>query len=130
MKQPIDSAKDVANAAGDAISKTASFFTSTIIGIGKSVFHPISTAGNSHRKPAPGTAPGIEHYLEKEGAETPVRITVVDYGADFYDTNEYSDIGEALNLPRKEAQKVRWINVDGLNPKIVDRVCKHFGVHT
>jgi magnesium transporter len=130
LKQPIDSAKDVANAAGDAISKTASFFTSTIIGIGKSVFHPISTAGNSHRKPAPGTAPGIEHYLEKEGAETPVRITVVDYGADFYDTNEYSDIGEALNLPRKEAQKVRWINVDGLNPKIVDRVCKHFGVHT
>ena len=130
MKQPLDSAKDVANAAGDAISNAASFFTSTIIGIGKSVFHPISTAGNTHRKPAPGTAPGIEHYLEKAGTDVPVRITTIDYGPEFHETIVHSTIDEALNLPRKEGQKVRWINIDGLNPKIVDRVCKHYGVHT
>lgn len=130
MKQSLDSAKDVANAAGDALSKTASFFTSTIIGIGKSVFHPISTVGNTHHKPAPGTAPGIEHYLDKADTDVPVKITSVDYGADFYDTTVYETINQALDSPRKEGQKVRWINIDGLNPKVVDSVCKHFGVHT
>ncbi len=129
MKQSIDSAKEVANAAGDALSKTASFFTSTIIGIGKSVFSPITTAGHHHRKPAPGTAPGIEHYLDKAEADVPVRITAIDYGADFNETTAYDTIDDALNAPRKEGQKVRWLNIDGLNPKIVDRVCKHFGVH-
>lgn len=130
MKEPLDSAKEVANAAGDAFVKTASFFTSTIIGIGKSVFHPINTAGNAPAKPAPGTAPGIEHYLQKVETEIATRITVVDYGTDFYETKEYANVDDALNAPRKETQKVRWINIDGLNPKTVDRVCRHFGVHT
>jgi magnesium transporter len=130
VKQPLDSAKDVANAAGDALSKTASFFTSTIVGLGKSVFQPIITAGSTHFKPAPGTAPGIEHYLEKANADQPVRITTIDYGVDFHDTTEYATIDEALDAPRKADQRVRWINIDGLNPLVVDRVCKHFGVHT
>ncbi|MGJ8651968.1 MAG: magnesium/cobalt transporter CorA [Opitutaceae bacterium] len=131
MKQPLDSAKDVANAAGDAISKTASFFTSTIIGVGKSVFHPITTAGNSHLKPAPGTSPGIEHYLEETDTDDiPVRITTIGYGPEIYETIKHATIDDALNAPRTDGQKVRWINVDGLNPIIVDRVCKHFGVHT
>jgi magnesium transporter len=130
VKQPLDSAKDVANAAGDALSKTASFFTSTIIGLGKSVFHPIATVGNYHKKPAPGTAPGIEHYLDKADTDVPVRITTIDYGPDFCETAEHPTIDDALNLPRKDGQTVRWINIDGLNPIIIDRTCKHFGVHT
>ncbi|MEN8661497.1 MAG: magnesium/cobalt transporter CorA [Lentimonas sp.] len=130
VKQPLDSAKDVANAAGDALSKTASFFASTIIGIGKSVFHPINTTGNSPSKPAPGTAPGIEHYLEKADTDVPVRITSIDYGPEFYETTKHPIVDEALQAPRKDGQTVRWINIDGLNPKIIDRVCKHFGVHT
>ncbi|MGJ8638880.1 MAG: magnesium/cobalt transporter CorA [Opitutaceae bacterium] len=130
MKQPLDSAKDAANAAGDAISKTASFFTSTIIGIGKSVFAPISTGDHLPHQPAPGTSPGIEHYLDKAGTDIPVRITSVDYGADFHATTNHETIDAALAAPRRDSQKVRWINVDGLNPKVVDQVCKHFGVHT
>ncbi|HAV14183.1 MAG TPA: magnesium and cobalt transport protein CorA [Opitutae bacterium] len=130
VKQPLDSAKDVANAAGDAISKTASFFTSTIIDIGKGVFSPIATAGNLSKKPAPGTAPGIEHYLEKADATTTTVITTLDYGPDLCETTTHDTIDDALEAARKPNQTVRWINIDGLNPKVVDRVCKHFGVHT
>lgn len=130
MKQPFDSAKDVANAATDAITKTASIFTSTIIGLGKSVFHTTPTAHATLQKPAPGTPPGIEHYLNKEDIDIPVRITTVDYGPDFHDTTENPDIDAALNAARKTGQLVRWINIDGLDPKVVDQVCRHFNVHT
>ncbi len=130
VKQPLDSAKDVANAATGAIAKTAGMFASTIIGIGRGVFHPASTAHATLHKPAPGTAPGIGYYLEKAAAEVPVRITSVDYGAEFYDTSVQPDIDTALTAPRKDGQLVRWINIDGLEPKVVDKVCRHFGVHT
>jgi len=130
VKQPLDSAKDVANAAGDAISKTASFFTSTIIGIGKSAFQPIQPTRASPQKPAPGTAPGIEHYLEKTDTAHPVKITTINYGPDFFDISEHDTIEETINEPRHKNQTVRWINIDGLNAKVLDQICKHFGVHT
>jgi len=130
VKQPLDSAKEVANAAGDAISKTASIFTSKLIGISKGVFSPIATVNEIVKKPAPGTAPGIGHYLDKVDLDLPVRITSIDYGTDFFNQTEFETVDAAMNAPKKEGQKARWINVDGLNPKFVDQVCRHYGVHT
>lgn len=130
MKQTFDSAKDVANATTDAISKTAGFFASTLIGLGKGVFHPIAKTLPRPKTPEPGAAPGIEQYLNEAHEVIPTRITSIDYGANFNETREFTNIDEALAAPRKEGQLVRWLNIDGLNPKIIAHTCQHFGIHT
>lgn len=130
MKQTFDSAKEVASATSDAISKTAGFFTSTLIGIGKGVFHPIVKTLPLPKAPPPGAAPGIEQYLNEDHDNIPVKITVIDYGETFFEKTDCASIEDVLDKPRKDDQLVRWINVDGLNPKVVAQTCKHFGIHT
>ncbi|MFW5873861.1 MAG: magnesium/cobalt transporter CorA [Verrucomicrobiota bacterium] len=130
MKQPLESAKDVANAASGAVFKTAGFLASTIKGIGKGVFLPITSSLTPTKEPEPGAAPGIEHYLKHEREDMPVRITVTDYGEGFHETAEFAAPSDALAHPKRETHKVRWINVDGLKPSAVDAICKHFGIHT
>ncbi|WP_269525739.1 magnesium/cobalt transporter CorA [Coraliomargarita parva] len=131
MKQPLDSAKEVAQATSGAIFKTAGFLTSTIKGIGKGVFQPIASSLTPTKTPEPGTAPGIEHYLKHEADhEVPVRITILDYGPEKLESREFDSVEEALACPRHEPHHVRWINVDGLKPSVVDKLCKHYGIHT
>lgn len=130
VKQPIESAKNVAHATSDAITKTAGLIRSSILGLGKGVFSPISRRTSSAPRHEPGAAPGIEQYLQKEDSTIRVRITVIDYGPHGHATHTFDDISEALALAKPENPHVRWINIDGLRPSVVDTVCKHFGVHT
>ena len=130
MKQPIESAKEAAHATSDAIAKTASFITSSILELGKGVFSPISRRTIATPRSEPGAAPGIEQYLKKEDSTLPVGITVIDYGPHGHSTNTFDEISAALALPKPENPHVRWINIDGLRPSVVDAVCQHFGVHT
>jgi len=130
MKQPIESAKDVAQATTGALSKTASFITSSILEVGKGVFKPIHRSSRAPNAAAPGAAPGIEQYLNKEDPSTPVGITVIDYGESGHQTHRFSDISEALAHPKPEDPHVRWINIDGLRPSVIDAVGKAFGLHT
>jgi magnesium transporter len=55
---------------------------------------------------------------------------MVEYGKDFSETTNFDLIDDALAAPRKEGARVRWINMDGLTPKVVAKACKHFGIHT
>lgn len=129
MKQPIESAKEVAQATSDAIAKTANFITSGILDLGKGFFTP-TIRGHSSTSVAPGAAPGIEQYLKKDDAAIAVKITVIDYGEFGVETTTYEDINQALAHPKPDATHVRWINVDGLRPSTIHTVCKHFDLHT
>ncbi|MGZ0654820.1 magnesium/cobalt transporter CorA [Coraliomargarita sp. W4R53] len=130
MKQPIESAKEVAHATSDAIAKTASFITSSILELGKGVFSPIYRSNSSAPRAEPGGAPGIEQYLHKEDPSLSVDITVIDYGADWHATTVFEDIQAALAHPEPENPHVRWININGLRPSVVNAVCQHYDVHT
>jgi magnesium transporter len=131
VKKPIHSAKNVVQATSDQITKRTSQLASTVLGVGRSVLHAVIPTQTEMEMPSPGSAPGIEHYLQKaENITIPTRITSIDYGANFHETKEYPNIETALAAPRKEGQLVRWLNIDGLDPKNVDAVCRHYGIHT
>jgi len=130
VKQPIESAKEVAQATTDVLAKTASVITNSVIGLGKGVFAPMNTARSTTPTVEPGAAPGIEQYLKAEDTTRPIVITVIDYGADGHHTTVFDEISKALAHPKPENPHVRWINIDGLRPSVIDTTCKHFGLHT
>lgn len=130
MKQPIESAKEVAHATTDAIAKTAGIITSSILGLGKGVFAPVTQALSNAPKVEPGTAPGIEQYIKKEDTSRSIKVTVIDYGEDGFFTQVFKGIAPALAHPKPANPHVRWINIDGLRPSAIDSVGKHFGLHT
>ena len=132
MTRQFDTAKKVGQTATGAIAKTAGFFTSRLVGLGKEVFHPFSKTHDqiSRPVPVPGASPGIEYYLRHDLPDTPVTFTCTDYGPEALHSKRHDSVDEVLATERPEGTTVRWINVDGLNPRVIDRICKHFGVHT
>jgi magnesium transporter len=130
IRKPLESAKDVANATGDVIAKTAGFFTSTFVGIGRGIFQPLSGPPAAAPRAEPGAAPGIEQYLKAEDSSVAVSISIIDYGEGYTNQQGFGTIEDALNHPKPEKPHVRWININGLKPSTVDSVCKQFGFHT
>ncbi len=130
MKKTLESAKEVATATGDAIAKTAGFFTSTFIGIGRGIFQPLTCAPAALPRAEPGAAPGIEQYLQAEDSSTSVSISIIDYGEGYTAHQDFENIEDALRHPKPEKPHVRWININGLRPSTVNTVCKQFGFHT
>lgn len=130
LKKPLDSAKDVATATGDVIAKTAGFFATTFIGIGRGIFQPLTGSAPAVPRAEPGAAPGIEQYLHTEDSSVPVSISIIDYGEGYTKQHEFENIEDALNHPKPDCPHVRWININGLKPSTVDIVCKQFGFHT
>ncbi|CAA6678676.1 MULTISPECIES: magnesium/cobalt transporter CorA [unclassified Lentimonas] len=110
--------------------KKRSAVGSAIRALGRGLSHAGKAIHTKPVRPTPGGSPGIEQYLHNDTKEVPFKITTVDYGRDFHDARSDVSLEQALNSPRKEGQRVRWINIDGLNPHVIDVVCKHFGVHT
>lgn len=130
MKQPIESAKEVAQATSQALTRTANFISSSILEVGRGVFKPMSRLSGSPHAAEPGAAPGIEQYLKKDDRTLPIGITVIDYGEFGHQTHNFADISTALAHPKPKNPHVRWINIDGLRPSVIDTVGKHFGLHT
>jgi magnesium transporter len=132
VKQPLDSAKKVSHATSDAIVRTAEFVTSRLIGLGKEVFHPFRRSNSPAAAPVPepGAAPGIEHYLKHDHPEVAVSFTCIDYGPDVLEVCHFETVDDLLSNARPQGSTVRWINVNGLSPKVVDRICRNHHVHT
>jgi magnesium transporter len=131
VNSQLESARKVGQATTGAIAKTAGFFTSRIIGLGKDVFHPFKKSINplSAPVPEPGAAPGIEHYLARgEKSAIKAHIICTDYGEDYYQVTAFETVEELL-ASQRTPRTVRWINIDGLNPADIDRICKRMGVH-
>jgi len=80
----------------------------------------------------PGSTPGIESIadVDKPPVAGAVRIQSVDYGPDRAEFTEPPDLNALLNAPRPEWCSVRWINVDGLHPYVVNQLRLKYGFHT
>lgn len=80
----------------------------------------------------PGERPGIEHLPEIETPPDPdtVTVTCIDYSLDRLESREIEDIDLFLDEPRPDWIQVRWINVSGLHPYVVNRFRTRFNFHT
>ena len=80
----------------------------------------------------PGSTPGIESIAGVN--ETPpvgaVRIQCTDYGPDRVETREVTDLAALFQQPRADWCAVRWLNVDGLHPQVVNQLRQQFKFHT
>ena len=80
----------------------------------------------------PGAAPGIESFAgvnEPPGAGT-VQIQCTDYGPDRVETRDVRDIAVLFQQPRADWCQVRWLNVDGLHPHVVNQLRQRLKFHT
>jgi len=80
----------------------------------------------------PGAMPGIESManVNEPPPEGVVRIRVADYGPEKVEMRDVSDLAAFLKESRPEGCQVRWLNVDGLHPYVVNQLRTHFGFHT
>lgn len=79
-----------------------------------------------------GAAPGIEAFPERTSPPPPgdVAITCIDYGPERGEERVVDDLDRFLASPRPAWAKVRWLNVDGLHPWVVDRLRLAYGFHS
>ncbi|MBI1367699.1 MAG: magnesium/cobalt transporter CorA [Planctomycetes bacterium] len=105
-------------------------------GVGKLVGSAIGVSGMASRtarrpRPKPGSAPGIESMPDVNTPPEPGRILIqcIDYGPHRIEKIDVTDIDAFLETPRPEWAAVRWINIDGLHPYVVNRVQKKFNLH-
>ncbi|HAV65544.1 MAG TPA: magnesium and cobalt transport protein CorA, partial [Verrucomicrobiales bacterium] len=68
--------------------------------------------------------------IDKPPAPGTVRIRCVDYCPEKVETREVPDLEAFLREPRPAWSKVRWINIDGLHPWVVNRLREQFHFHT
>lgn len=138
-----DVGKEVGKGVTNVVSKSTGAVTGVVTGaataigrgvkrIGATVLGLVEApAAPTIERSAPGSAPGIEHYLQKESAnEIPVVVDCLDFGPDMHETTNVEDLEAFLAKPRPEGATLRWLNVEGLNPLMVDRLRQHFGFHT
>lgn len=80
----------------------------------------------------PGSAPGIEHIpgVKQKPAEDAVRVHCIDYAPDREEYFAITDLEKFLQQPRPEWAKVRWLNVDGLHPWVVNQLKEAHQFHT
>jgi magnesium transporter len=74
-----------------------------------------------------GLSPGTAVFVGAKKVEE-VRITVIDYDADNYETKDLKKVEECY--PYREKPTVSWINVDGLHEvSVAQNLGKCFGIH-
>jgi len=80
----------------------------------------------------PGTAAGIEHAYDLSQAPTEgsVLVRCFDYGADKVVETQVTALEPFLSAQKPEWAAVRWVNIDGLHPQVVDAFRQRFGFHT
>jgi len=84
------------------------------------------------RTAQPGSAPGIESMagIDQPAPAGTVRITCTDYGLERVETREVEELGAFLKAERPEWCRVRWIDVHGLHPNVVNQLRHSFQFHT
>ena len=80
----------------------------------------------------PGSTPGIESINDVDQPPKPssIRMRCIDYGPERCESREIDDLESFLAEPLPEGCNVRWFNIDGLHPYVVNKVRLAFNVHT
>jgi magnesium transporter len=79
----------------------------------------------------PGAKPGIElaELAAMPRWEMPAPVTCIDYGPDRVDTRAVENLDAFVESRREDWVKVRWINVDGLDPAVIRALAIKYGLH-
>ncbi len=80
----------------------------------------------------PGSVAGIEHEPDVNTPPPPdtVRIQCINYGQDKVEVADIDDLEALLAKPIEDWTRVRWINIDGLHPWVINKVREAVGMHT
>ena len=83
------------------------------------------------RRGRPGAKPGIDPDQLQAMArpDKQVPITCIDYSADRFEVRQITDPEEFIQSRREPWVKVRWINVDGLDPAFLRALAIKYGLH-
>lgn len=94
--------------------------------------NPSRFAGSPPQRKPPGSAPGIETTdgLDRPPEAGAVRVQCADYGPEKIEFRDIPDLAAFLREPRPEWARIRWLNVDGLHPYVVNLLRQHLGFHT
>jgi len=107
-------------------------------GVGKLIGSALRMPGMKHaevkRTVTPGAPPGIEHRddIDAPPPADRVLIRVIDYSKETVETHTVA-VGELetfLATPAPDWVRVRWINVDGLHPWVINQMRLAYGFHT
>lgn len=128
--------RSIGQAIGGAIDEAIHLGVRTAGVFGRVIASPIRLFGASpeprRRRPRPGSAAGIEH---REDLATPpppgkVLIRCIDYSPERVEDRAIQDLEAFLAEPRPEWVAVRWVNIDGLYPYVVNRLRETYNFHT
>lgn len=86
----------------------------------------------ARKKSEPGAAPGIENHKDIDEPPNPgeIPVTCIDYSLSECIEKKYDSIDDFLKSESSPASGNRWINVDGLNPYVVNKLREHYNLHT
>ncbi|MDZ7685556.1 MAG: CorA family divalent cation transporter [Gammaproteobacteria bacterium] len=89
-------------------------------------------SGTSSYAPVPGDVPGIEGMKDIDVPPDPghVEIDVIDYSETRMEVSGVEDLKAFLAGERPEWVVVRWINVSGTHPYVVNEFREFYGFHT
>jgi magnesium transporter len=79
----------------------------------------------------PGAPPGISHLddVNQPPAPSEVQIRCTDYNNERIESFIVEDLDAFFRDARPDWAKVRWINIAGLHPYVVNRFCESLGFH-
>lgn len=125
---------------GSAIGGAVDLAVGTVEQVGEVLLSPMRLAGlgrpeqEQQTTRAPGARPGIEHAAEVDNmpSDDGVHIDCIDYNEDKFERRavKVSEFADFLATPKPEWAAVRWINIDGLHPWVVNQVRLAFDYHT
>lgn len=131
VKQPRDRNRN--RPLGNAIGVAAGTVGKIGKAIGSSLRIPVTRGIRTRVKPVtPGAPAGIEHLPETRvpPSSGEVAITCIDYNPDRVHGFDVDDLESFLATDRPDWCAVRWINVDGLHPHVVNRFRETYNLHT
>ncbi len=122
----------------ETANQTLATATNVVGSITRAITSTLSLPGLAVRKASappkapPGSAPGIESMADLDRPPEPgtIRIRCIDYCPAQVETTEVTDLEAFLKQPRPAWSKVRWLNVDGLHPWVVNRLRTEYQFHT
>ena len=84
------------------------------------------------RHSEPGASPGIEDHKDIKKPPNPGEIPVscIYYSEAELIEKKYDSIDDFLASEESSSDSYLWINIDGLNPYVVNRLREHFNFHT
>jgi magnesium transporter len=83
------------------------------------------------RRARPGSKPGVDvDQLQEMAAKSQrVPITCIDYSEDRFEVRRITDPNAFIESRRESWVKVRWINVDGIDPGFLRALAIKYGLH-